>query len=52
MSNDLSVGLLTVLGVLAGMASLLFLLSVLEPSGGRTASRLGPPSHKATLRNR
>ncbi len=32
MANDLSVGLLTVLGVLAGMASLLFLMSALDPT--------------------
>jgi len=32
MSNDLSVGLLTVAGVLAGLASLLVLLTVLDPT--------------------
>ena len=32
MSNDLSVGLLTVVGVLGGLASLLVLLSALDPT--------------------
>ena len=32
MSNDLSVGLLTVVGVLGGLASLLGLLSALDPT--------------------
>ena len=35
MSNDLSVGLLTVVGVLAGLASLLVLLSALDPTSVR-----------------
>ena len=32
MANDLSVGLLTVIAVLAGMASLLVLMSALDPT--------------------
>ena len=31
MTNDLSQGLLTVLGVLAGLATLLFLVAALDP---------------------
>ncbi len=35
MANDLSVGLLTVVGVLAGLASLLVVLSALDPTSER-----------------
>ncbi len=40
MSNDLSVGLLTVIAVLGGLASLLVLLSALDPTNvQRTPTR-------------
>ena len=35
MANDLSVGLLTVIGVLAGLVALLVLLSALDPTNER-----------------
>ena len=43
MANDLSVGLLTVVGVLGGLASLLVLLSALDPTNVvRTPPRTDP----------
>jgi hypothetical protein len=42
MANDLSVGLLTVVGVLAGLASLLFLLSALDPTNEQRTPRTDP----------
>ena len=43
MSNDLSVGLLTVVAVLGGLASLLVLLSAIDPTNvGRTPPRTDP----------
>ena len=43
MANDLSVGLLTVIGVLGGLASLLVLLSALDPTNVvRTPPRTDP----------
>ena len=39
MANDLSVGLLTVVGVLAGLASLLVLLSAMDPTNVRRTPR-------------
>ncbi|WP_210648818.1 hypothetical protein [Nocardioides sp. SYSU D00065] len=43
MTNDLDTGLLTVLGVLAGIAALLFLLAAMDP----TNLRRPKPAHRA-----
>jgi hypothetical protein len=42
MTNDLSVGLLVVFGVLAGIGALLVLMTMLEPGQTRPA-----PAHRA-----
>jgi hypothetical protein len=45
MSQDLGLSLLTVLGVIAGIGALLYVLAVLDPTSVRTAKQL--PSHRA-----
>ena len=42
MANDLSVGLLTVIGVRVGMATLLFLMSALDPTNEQRSTRIDP----------
>ena len=42
MADDLTGGVLTVIGVLAGMASLLFLMSALDPTTVRRPPRTDP----------
>ncbi|MCP3422612.1 hypothetical protein NCI01_12470 [Nocardioides sp. STR3] len=44
MTQDLGLSLLTVLGVLAGIGALLYVLAVLDPTNVRTAKQL--PSHR------
>ena len=45
MSYDLGLSLLTVLGVLAGIGALLYVMTVLDPSNVRPAKQL--PTHRA-----
>jgi hypothetical protein len=45
MSHDLGLSLLTVLGVLAGIGALLYVMTVLDPTNVRTAKQL--PTHRA-----
>jgi hypothetical protein len=45
MSQDLGLSLLTVLGVIAGIGALLYVLAVLDPTSVRTAKQL--PPHRA-----
>jgi hypothetical protein len=45
MSHDLGLSLLTVLGVLAGIGALLYVMTVLDPTNTRTAKQL--PTHRA-----
>jgi hypothetical protein len=45
MSYDLGLSLLTVLGVLAGIGALLYVMTVLDPTNVRTAKQL--PAHRA-----
>ena len=45
MSQDLGLSLLTVLGVLAGIGALLYVMTVLDPSSVRPAKQL--PTHRA-----
>jgi hypothetical protein len=42
MSQDLGLSLLTVLGVIAGIGALLYVLAVLDPTSVRTAKQLPP----------
>jgi hypothetical protein len=45
MTHDLGMSLLTVLGVLAGIGALLYVMTVLDPTNARPAKQL--PSHRA-----
>ena len=45
MSYDLGLSLLTVLGVLAGIGALLYVMTALDPTNVRTAKQL--PAHRA-----
>ena len=45
MSQDLGVSLLTVLGVLAGIGALLYVMTVLDTTSGRSVKQL--PTHRA-----
>ena len=42
MSQDLGLSLLTVLGVLAGIGALLYVMAVLDPTNVRTVKQLPP----------
>ncbi|MGF9754168.1 hypothetical protein AAII07_03125 [Microvirga sp. 0TCS3.31] len=44
MSHDLGLSLLTVLGVLAGIGALLYVMTVLDPTNARSAKL---PTHRA-----
>ena len=45
MSHDLGLSLRTVLGVLAGIGALLYVMTVLDPTNVRVAKQL--PTHRA-----
>jgi hypothetical protein len=45
MSQDLGLSLLTVLGVLAGIGALLYVLAAIDPTNVRVAKQL--PAHRA-----